>query len=443
MPDDRRPIDESIVEDALAALAGRECEHDGGLLDPRTGQCAEESHTHCRWFCGDAYCGHQFISWNDDAGYDGPAVPIPPSWLGPVSEWPDAWKQDAFGDLLQLADCFAEVEDGHLSDLQVFDIAELLAGQLSVAVHSEGWEQLQSHASGGGTVVYAEDPGQAWTELEAALAGLRRRFEQLAVSESGIEEIQAEEVLAILADLECPNCRSGVVGRRPWFCSDCRTAVCLSCHDISNDYPCSHLLPTEGRPGWDHKTCVACGEALQGWRCAGCLSVHCPFCGVRSWAWRGSSWALGETRCPHLIASWCESSGEWQVLPVADKDVGFERLAQVAVHDRDGGAARTAFGDFIGLATLEEELASQRPTGALDALIKQARLSAIIDVWWDDENGMSSDTGTDYFAPVPGSVVAALHALIDRLAARQERLSGVARPQRAPDNCAGSQTPHG
>src|SRR4051794_34655791 len=107
MSEDHRPIDDAMAEDALAALAGRECEGDGGLLDPRTGQCEDEAHTHCRWFCGEGYCGHYFISWNDDAGYEGPDVPLPPEWLGPVNEWPDVWKQATFGSLSQLAEPYA------------------------------------------------------------------------------------------------------------------------------------------------------------------------------------------------------------------------------------------------------------------------------------------------------------------------------------------------
>jgi hypothetical protein len=37
-------------------------------------------------------------------------------------------------------------------------------------------------AGGCGTVVYAEDPGQARAELTGLLEGLRQRFQQLAVS---------------------------------------------------------------------------------------------------------------------------------------------------------------------------------------------------------------------------------------------------------------------
>lgn len=103
MPDDQRPIDDSVAEDVLTALAGRECEHSGWILDPRTGHCGDETHTHCAWFCGEAYCGRQFVSWDADNGYSGPDVPLPPQWLGPVADWSDTRKKAAFGDLTLVA----------------------------------------------------------------------------------------------------------------------------------------------------------------------------------------------------------------------------------------------------------------------------------------------------------------------------------------------------
>lgn len=136
--------------------------------------------------------------------------------------------------------------------------------------------------AGTGTVLYAEDPGLAEARLDALLTDLRQRFEQLAVAESGIMDIQAEEALAFLAHLECPNCSLPIGGPRPWYYPGCGTAICLTCQEISNAESCNHPLPTEGRPGWDGETCVACGEAMAGLRCSTCLSVHCPFCGVRS-----------------------------------------------------------------------------------------------------------------------------------------------------------------
>ncbi|MCC6176696.1 MAG: hypothetical protein IT305_15410 [Chloroflexi bacterium] len=423
MGDDQPSIDDALTEDALAALAGRECEHGGGILDPRTGQCEDESHTHCQWFCGDAYCGHQFISWNDNDGYDGPKVPLPPTWLGPVSEWSDESKEAAFGDIPQLGTYYEEIEDGDLPDLAAFEIAVLVAEQLAVQVHAEQWEQTMSLASGCGTVVYAKDPGRAKAELVTRFEELKQGFARVAGAAAGVDDIQAEQALAALAELKCPNCGSELEMPRPWFCDGCSSGVCLTCRALSNTDSCSHLLPTEGKPGWDHRACVACGEPLESWKCTNCLSVHCPFCGVRSHAWRGSDWTLGQTTCSHLIASWCDSSGEWQMMPVRDEDIGFDRLNEIAVVDRDEAAVRAAFGDLIDLArVVEDSLTNRHPTGALDALIESAGLASIEDIWWDDQNGMGSDTGDDYFA-ADSAALTVLHWLIDQLVTCQKLLN--------------------
>src|SRR5438105_13672366 len=108
MDDDPRSVDDLLAEDALAALAGRECEYGGGLIDPRTGQCEDESHAHCR-FCSEPACSHELASWSDGNGYCGPAVPLPPRWLGPVAGWSDAWKQAAFGDPHLIAEKYSEL----------------------------------------------------------------------------------------------------------------------------------------------------------------------------------------------------------------------------------------------------------------------------------------------------------------------------------------------
>jgi hypothetical protein len=416
--DEPGSVDEVVAEDALAALAGRECEYGGGPIDPRTGACEDQGHTHCRWFCGESWCDHVLLSWNDDGDYEGPDIPLPPQWLGPVGDWPDAWKQAAFDDLPDLADYYAEIEDGRLPNSFAYDIAAVLCSKVSVQTHSGGWESSGMPA-GVGVVVYAESPGTAQAELDGLLDSLRQRFERLAVAECGVEDLQAEEALAILADLECPTCDAPVTGPRPWYCADCRTAICLTCRETSNVDPCEHLLPTEGRDGWDRKTCVACGDRLKHWKCTRCLGVHCPFCGVRSWAWRGSSWALGEERCPHLIASWDASAGEWWDV----SSVGLDQLEEIAIDGHDDAAVRAAFGKLTDLAeTIEESQQAGVVASLLDALIRAAGLMSVMDVSWDNANGMCSDTGADYFAADPDGARAALGDLVDRLVAGQERL---------------------
>src|SRR5688572_21584824 len=64
MPDAQQPIDDLVVEDALVALAGRECEYGGGPIDPETFECGDGSHVHGRWFCREAWCEHAFVSWD-------------------------------------------------------------------------------------------------------------------------------------------------------------------------------------------------------------------------------------------------------------------------------------------------------------------------------------------------------------------------------------------
>jgi len=277
--------------------------------------------------------------------------------------------------------------------------------------------------STGHIVVYAKSPGAALVELEDLLDELRQGFARVAGAPAGVDDIQAEQALAALAELKCPNCGSELEMPRPWFCDGCSSGVCLTCRALSNTDSRSHLLPTEGKPGWDHRACVACGELLESWKCTKCLRVHCPFCSVRSHAWRGSDWTLGQTTCSHLIASWCDSSGEWQMMPVHDEDIGFDRLNEIAVVDRDEDDVRAAFGSLADLAmTIKEEQANGQATGVLEALIHEVGPSAIVDVWWDDEDGMGSDTGTDYFAGDPDGVRAALRTGVGQLVAVQELL---------------------
>jgi len=138
---------------------------------------------------------------------------------------------------------------------------------------------------------------------------------------------------------------------------------------------------------------------------------------------------VGETTCPHLIASWEMSSGEWWLVPA----IGFDRLAEIAVADHDDAMVATAFGDLADLAeTVEEERQGMGGTGLLEALIGEASVSQIEDVFWDDENGMGSDTGTDFFAADPAAALAALRRLVDRLAACQERLNVATAAERSP-----------
>ena len=60
-------------------------------------------------------------------------------------------------------------------------------------------------------------------------------------------------------------------------------------------------------------------------------------------------------------------------------------------------------------------------TSLLDALIQVAGLTSVVDVVWDDENGIGSDTGTDSFAADPVEACAGLRARVDRLLAGQVR----------------------
>jgi hypothetical protein len=258
---------------------------------------------------------------------------------------------------------------------------------------------------------------------------LKRRFERLAIDRCGIADPRDDEAAAFLMDLECPGCDGPIQGGRPWFCADCNTAVCPTCRKISNDYPCDHLLPTEGRASWDRASCVACGEGLRDWKCTRCLSVHCPFCGVRTWAWRGSSWALGTTTCGHLIASWNASSGAWSDVAIREDDalagpaVSVYALEQVDTEDPADSAVAAAFGDLADLATtIQEERRASNGAAVMDTLLAAADLVSVVDVFWDDQNGMGSDTGTDYFTDDP-AVRSALAALVERLSACQEQLA--------------------
>jgi hypothetical protein len=65
----------------------------------------------------------------------------------------------------------------------------------------------------------------------------------------------------------------------------------------------------------------------------------------------------------------------------------------------------------------------------LEALIRRTGLTSIEDVFWDDENGMSSDTGTDYFAADAGVAIGALRDRVDRLVAGQECLNTLLRDE--------------
>jgi hypothetical protein len=173
-------VDDSAAEDAIAALAGRECKHGGGSIDPTTFECGNMGDVHCP-FCDDTWCSaHEVAQWDDNNGYIGPDVPFPRRWLGAVEVWSDERKHIAFGDLEEVAKLYASIgEEGERQDIVAFYVVEHLAGRLTGPVVRVGWT-AEGLAAGEGEILFARNSGQAESELTALLDRLRQGFERLA-----------------------------------------------------------------------------------------------------------------------------------------------------------------------------------------------------------------------------------------------------------------------
>lgn len=246
------------------------------------------------------------------------------------------------------------------------------------------------------------------------------------------------------AGFDCGQCGEELLTGPTSYCTECRIAYCLECHEPSNGEKCGHLLDAEEDESWNGKICVACRSTLYGPRCHRCMSVHCPFCGVRSTAWR-PNWQLGQVVCEHLVASHDDSSGFWFLAPVAPKDVETERwtdsgllsLAEPGfnideIRSPAGGwtdeQIESAFGDLIDVVTAFRDNVTEldrKGRHLLDALIEMTGLEGdVITVDWDLDNGPWSDHGCDYFAEDPQSIRYVLDDQVEQLIAGLRKLAG-------------------
>ena len=111
------PIDEShLAEAALKVFAGREleCEYNGRPLDPVTGDCGDDSHTHCP-FCGatgGVECGHVLANWDSEQGYDGPPLPVPPPGAENLGGLTDDQKKAVLKEFFPLCAVYEEYLSG-------------------------------------------------------------------------------------------------------------------------------------------------------------------------------------------------------------------------------------------------------------------------------------------------------------------------------------------
>ena len=105
-------IHESVLADAaVTALSGpRYCELTGEALDPVSGQCGFDDHTHCpscgEW--GGQDCPQLLATWNSETGYTGPPLPKPPAGSGLLAHCSADEKKQALGAFLELAAVYEE-----------------------------------------------------------------------------------------------------------------------------------------------------------------------------------------------------------------------------------------------------------------------------------------------------------------------------------------------
>jgi hypothetical protein len=141
------------------------CEYNGELLDPWTGQCGVNDHTHCP-FCGAPSgrdCGHVLASWDSEQGYSGPPLPTPPAGLESLAEASENQRREALGEFAELYALYEEYLDNEkwISSELVDWILQRLPG-----VRVASWEPS---GPGGacGEVYYAAEPEHAQVELRA------------------------------------------------------------------------------------------------------------------------------------------------------------------------------------------------------------------------------------------------------------------------------------
>jgi hypothetical protein len=95
------------------------CEYTDQRIDLTVGHCVaansvvDRTHTHCT-YCGSGdECLHLFAFWDDDAGYNGPDIPLVPEDWNVPADWSKEDLQHALGNLLAAFEQYADLDGGY------------------------------------------------------------------------------------------------------------------------------------------------------------------------------------------------------------------------------------------------------------------------------------------------------------------------------------------
>ena len=290
-------------------------------------------------------------------------------------------------------------------------------------------------------------------------------------------EALTKQALKVLAARDCPRCGQHLPTDAPYFCPKCRVTYCRVCREPVGQDECAHLLvPEHGERSSEEPlrrlVCRGCGSGLAPRRddgpCPRCQSVHCPFCGVRSHAWRlgkdsgGSAptyYWLGERVCRHFVGFMDRQGDAFRSVPfLVPEGQSATRVAkEILVNVWGGhpmpladwtawsdGQRAEAFGDLVPLLatftvpsywsarhpawpyrSFSDSLAPlPHPSALLESVIAHASV-AVRSVAWSWSQSGSIREGRDYFAPRPAEALAEIDRVFGSLADGFRRLAAM------------------
>ena len=182
--------------------------------------------------------------------------------------------------------------------------------------------------------------------------------------------------------------------------------------------------------------CRHCGRLLPptlGGACPSCDSVHCPFCATASHYWQDETFELNDEPCSHLLGSFSDDLGDWEVWPFCEQpppSLPTELVQQAAGWSE--AAKRELLGPLRPILEAYERstwyshaaLAGHPDEGILfDRLFDRLTIPRRAIAWSPRGLGLGESGGTDYFVADPERAWAEILVTLGELKRRLRRLT--------------------
>jgi hypothetical protein len=198
-----------------------------------------------------------------------------------------------------------------------------------------------------------------------------------------------------------------------------------------------------GHDGWiqsaawvGEQDCRCCGRGLPvtlGGACPSCDSVHCPFCGTAAHFWQDETFDLNEEPCPHLLGSFSDDLGDWEVWPFCEQPP--PRLPahlSLLLANASESAKQALLGPLRPILEAYER-SSWHPRAALagrpdeailfDRLFDRLTTARRATSWSPRGLGLGASGGTDYFVTDADQAWAEILTTMDELKRRLQKLT--------------------